>query len=143
MSKYSIVITEIDLSKNTHSAQGTLIRNGEEVQFSAETIWWEGTRRWKVVEGDRLAVSLENSSFSRGERMGIARWLSEVSKNPELVGKSSGQGTGSQGSSRAPQTNTQVQELESQNKALQDQMLQLQALMTQLLEEKAAMSKKK
>jgi len=143
MSKYNITITEIYLDKNTHTAQGILIRNGEEIKFNAETIWWEGTRRWKVVEGDRLAVSLENSSFSRGERMGIARWLAEVSKNPELFRKSSSQGTGFQGNPRAPQANAQVQELESQNKLLQEQMLQLQALMTQLLEEKESKNKKK
>lgn len=144
MSKYNITITEIDLSKNTHSAKGTLLRNGEEVSFSAETIWWEGTRRWKVVEGERLAVSLENSSFSRGERMGIAHWLVEVSKNPELLNKSSGQGTGAQGSSKGSQeSNTRVQELESQNKSLQEQMTQLQELMAQLLAEKESKGKKK
>ena len=133
MSKYNITITEINTSNNTHEAKGFLVRNGEEIQFEAQTIWWEGTRRWKVKEEAGVAVAVEKSAFTTGERMGIARWLKEVTSNPELLNKSSGQGNGSQGSQRTSSSNARVQELESQNKALQDQMLQLQMLMNQVL----------
>ena len=137
MSKYQIQINEINLANNTHTATGTIMKDGQEVQFEAETIWWSGTRRWKVKEEAGLAVKVSDSNFTQGERMGIARWLTEVSKNPELVGKSSGQGTGAPKQSGP---NPQVQELQNQNAQLQAQMAQLQEMMQQMLEAK---SKKK
>ena len=133
MSKYNIQISKIDLSGNTHTAQGSIMKDGVEVQFEAETIWWSGTRRWKVKEEKGLAVKVSDSEFSQGERMGIARWLTEVSKNPELIGKSSGQGTGAPKQSGP---NPQVQELKDQNAKLQEQMEQLQAMMAEMMKKK-------
>jgi len=104
------------------------MKNGEEVQFEAATIWWSGTRRWKVKEDGQLAVKVSSSSFTQGERMAVARWLGEVSKNPELIGKSSGQGTGR----TSTKPNKRVQELEEQNAQLQNQMEELRAMMIQL-----------
>ena len=128
MSKYNIQINEINLDNDSHTASGHIMRNGEEVQFEAATIWWSGTRRWKVKEDGQLAVKVSSSSFSQGERMAIARWLGEVAKNPELINKSSGQGTGHTSS----QSSSRVQELESQNAQLQSQMEELRAMMIQL-----------
>ena len=133
MSKYQIQINKIDLSGNTHTAQGSIMKDGVEVQFEAETIWWSGTRRWKVKEEKGLAVRVSDSEFSQGERMGIARWLTEVSKNPELIGKSSGQGTGAPKQSGP---NPQVQELKDQNAQLQVQMAQLQEMMAEMMKKK-------
>ena len=129
MSKYNIQITEINLESNPQTAQGTIHRNGEEVAFEAQVLMWAGTPRWKVKEESGLAVSLENSSFSQGERMAIARWLKSVAANTELVGKSSQSGGGgsSQGSSK-------LKQLEVQNAALQEQLSAMQALMQQLVE---------
>ena len=134
MSKYQIQINKIDLSGNTHTASGTIMKDGTEVQFEAETIWWSGTRRWKVKEEKGLAVRVSDSEFTQGERMGIAKWLGEVSKNPELIGKSSGQGTGAAPRQAAP--NTQVQELQNQNAQLQAQMAELQAMMAEMMKSK-------
>lgn len=130
MSKYNITISEIDTEKDQHTAQGTLLRDGEEVLFNAVTIWWDGTRRWKVKEEAGTAVKVEDSEFSKGERMAIARWLKAVVKNPELVGKSSGQGPGkpSGGGSSA-----KVKELESKNEALAGELAELKAMMMELM----------
>ena len=133
MSKYNIQINEINLANNTHTATGLIVRDGQEVQFEAETIWWSGTRRWKVREDAGLAVKVSDSSFTQGERMAIAKWLGEVAKNPELVGKSSGQGTGAP---RQSGPSPQVQELKDQNARLQEQMEQLQAMMTEMMKRK-------
>ena len=129
MSKYSITIHEINKDNDSHTAQGTIQRNGEEVSFDAVTIWYDGTRRWKVKEEAGTAVAIEQSGFSKGERMAIARWLKAVSKNPELVGKSSGQGSGgssSGGSSR-------IKQLEEQNAQLQGQVTELMEMMKQIM----------
>jgi len=130
MSKYNITISEIDTEKDQHTAQGTLLRNGEEVPFESVTIWWDGTRRWKVKEAAGTAVKIEDSSFSKGERMAIARWLKAVAKNPELVGKSSGQGSGSTGGGKS---STKVKELEAQNEALAGELAELKAMMMELM----------
>lgn len=129
MSKYNIQITEINLESKPETAQGTIHRNGEEVAFEAQVQMWAGTPRWKVKEEAGLAVSLENSEFTQGERMAIARWLKAVAKNTELVGKSSqrGGGSSSQGSSK-------LKELEAQNAALQEQLASVQALVQELVE---------
>ena len=128
MSKYNITINEINLDNDAHTASGIIMKNGEEVQFEAATIWWSGTRRWKIKEEGQLAVKVSSSSFTQGERMAVARWLGEVSKNQELIGKPSGQGTGR----TSPQPNKRVQELEEQNSQLQSQMEELRAMMIQL-----------
>jgi len=130
MSKYNINITEINQDNDQHTAQGTILRDGAEVKFEAVTIWYDGTRRWKVKEESGTAVSIEQSDFSRGERMGIARWLTEVSKNPELVGKSSGQGTGS---SKSSGSSSRIAELEAQNAALQAQVVEMMAMMKEFM----------
>ena len=101
MSKYNITINEIQLDNDQHTAQGTIIKNGEPVQFEAATIWYDGTRRWKVKEEGGLAVKTTDSDFTTGERMAVARWLKAVSKDESLVGKSSGQGSGKSGISVA------------------------------------------
>jgi len=130
MSKYNITINEINTDQDTHTAQGIIMKDGNEVQFEAATIWWSGTRRWKVKEEGGLAVRVADSSFTQGERMAIARWLGEVSKNPELVGKSSGQGTGAP---RQSAPSPKVKELEEQNAQLQAQMEELKAMMQQMM----------
>jgi len=130
MSKYQITINEINMDQDTHTASGIIIRNGEEVQFEAVTIWWDNTRRWKVKEESGTAVSIEQSDFSRGERMGIAGWLKKVSKDPELVGKSSSQGSGSTGSSKPSK---KVQELEEQNNELKNELAELKAMMMEFM----------
>ena len=126
MSKYNITIKTINLTGQSHEATGTIMKAGEEIEFQAETIWWSGTRRWKVKEDGQLAVKVSSSKFDQGERMAIARWLGEVSKNQELIGKSSGQGTGAP---RQQQTNVQVEELQAQNQQLSTQLKELQDLM--------------
>ena len=132
MSKYNITINEINQENDQHTAQGTILRNGEEVQFDAVTIWYDGTRRWKVKEESGTAVAVDQSDFSRGERMGIARWLKEVSNNPELVGKSSGQGSGSTGS-KSGGSSSRIAELEAQNAALQAQVVEMMAMMKEFM----------
>ena len=133
MSKYNITINEINTENDEHTAQGTLLRNGEEVQFDSVTIWWDGTRRWKVKEEAGTAVKVEDSGFSKGERMAIARWLKAVAKNPELVGKSSGQGSGSTGSNKS---SAKVKELEAKNEALAEELAELKAMMVELMKNK-------
>ena len=130
MSKYNITISEINTDNDQHTASGILLRNGEEVAFDSVTVWWDGTRRWKVKEAAGTAVKVEDSEFSKGERMSIARWLKAVAKNPELVGKSSGQGTGApKGSS----SSKKVKELEAQNAALAAEVAELKAMMMELM----------
>lgn len=133
MSKYNITINEINKENDTHTASGTIQRGDEVVAFEAATRWWDGTRRWKVKEEAGTAVSLESSDFSRGERMGIARWLKEVSKNEELIGKSSGQGSGksSGGSS------SKVKELQEQNETLKAELAELKEMMMTLMKSQA------
>ena len=133
MPKYQITIHEINMDNDTHTASGTIIRDGQEVQFEAVTIWWDNTRRWKVKEEAGTAVSIEQSEFGRGERMSIAGWLKKVSKNPELVGKSNGQGSGSSGPSKSSQ---KVQELEEQNNELKTELAELKAMMMELMKNK-------
>jgi len=133
MSKYNITINEINQDNDQHTASGTILRDGNEVNFDAVTIWYDGTRRWKVKEEGGTAVSIEASDFSRGERMGIARWLVEVSKNPELVGKSSGQGSGSKSGGGS---SSRVKELEAQNLALQAQVAEMMAMMKEFMSSK-------
>jgi len=65
--------------------------------------------------------------------MAIARWLGEVAKNPELVGKSSGQGNGAP---RQSKPNPKVQELQEQNAQLQAQMAELKAMMESMMQGK-------
>jgi len=130
MSKYNITISEINTDNDQHTAQGILLRNGEEVPFESVTIWWDGTRRWKVKEAAGTAVKIEDSSFGKGERMAIARWLKAVAKDPELVGKSSGQGSGSTGGGKS---STKVKELEAQNEALAGELAELKAMMMEFM----------
>jgi hypothetical protein len=134
MSKYSIKITEINLEANPQTAQGTIQRGSEEVQFNAQVLMWAGTPRWKVVEEGGVAVAVEQSQFSQGERMAIARWLKSVAGNPALVGSSSQSGSGSSGGSSA--SSSKLKELESQNEALQAQLTSMQALLEQLVNKK-------
>jgi len=133
MSKYNITINEINTDQDTHTAQGIIMKDGQEVQFESATIWWSGTRRWKVKEAAGLAVRVADSNFTQGERMAIARWLGEVAKNPELVGKSSGQGNGAP---RQSKPNPKVQELQEQNAQLQAQMAELKAMMESMMQGK-------
>ncbi len=126
MSKYNITIHEVNLDNDQHTAQGTIIRDGEEVKFESVTIWWEGTRRWKVKEEAGTAVKVDSSDFGRGERMAIARWLKAVSKNPELVGKSSGQGTGAP---KVSGSSKRIKELEADNQTLSNELAELKAMM--------------
>ena len=130
MSKYNITINEINLDNDQHTASGILLRNGEEVAFDSVTIWWDGTRRWKVKEAAGTAVKVDESDFSKGERMAIARWLKAVSKNPELVGKSSGQGTGAP---KGGGSSSRIKELEAQNEALTAEVAELKAMMMELM----------
>ena len=130
MSKYNITIQEINLDNDQHTAQGILLRDGKEVQFEAVTRWWDGTRRWKVKEEAGTAVKVEDSEFSKGERMAIARWLKAVSKNPELVGKSSGQGSGKSSSGGG---SSKVKELEAKNEVLATELAELKAMMMELM----------
>lgn len=129
MSKYNITIHEINLDKDQHTAQGTILRDGEEVKFDSVTIWWDGTRRWKVKEAAGTAVKVEDSEFGKGERMAIARWLKAVSKNPELVGKSSGQGSGKPSGGGS----SKVKELEAKNEELATELSELKAMMMELM----------
>jgi len=129
MSKYNITINEINQDQDQHTAQGTIIRNGEEVSFNAVTIWWDGTRRWKVKEEAGTAVAIEQSEFGKGERMAIARWLKAVSKDPELVGKSSGQGSGKPSGGGS----SKMKQLEEQNAQLQGQVAELMAMMKEFM----------
>lgn len=129
MSKYNITINEINQDNDQHTAQGTIIRNGEEVSFNAVTIWWDGTRRWKVKEEAGTAVAIEQSEFGKGERMAIARWLKAVSKDPELVGKSSGQGSGKPSGGGS----SKMKQLEEQNAQLQGQVAELMAMMKEFM----------
>ena len=126
MSKYNITIHEVNLDNDQHTAQGIIIRDGEEVKFESVTIWWEGTRRWKVKEEAGTAVKVDSSDFGRGERMAIARWLKAVSKNPELVGKSSGQGTGAP---KVSGSSKRIKELEADNQTLSNELAELKAMM--------------
>ena len=130
MSKYSITINEINKENDTHTASGTIVRDGENVNFDAVTIWYDGTRRWKVKEEAGTAVAVEQSDFGKGERMAIARWLKAVAKNPELVGKSSGQGSGSSSSGRK---SARVEELQKQNEELKTELAELKAMMMEFM----------
>lgn len=130
MSKYNITINEINKDNDSHTAQGTIVRDGEEISFDAVTIWYDGTRRWKVKEEAGTAVAIEQSGFGKGERMAIARWLKQVSNNPELVGKSSGQGSGSSGGSGG---SSRIKQLEEQNAQLQGQVAELMEMMKQFM----------
>ena len=130
MSKYNITISEINTDNDQHTASGVLLRNGEEVAFESVTIWWDGTRRWKVKEAAGTAVKVDDSDFSKGERMAIARWLKAVAKNPELVGKSSGQGTGAP---KGGGSSKKVKELEAQNEALAAELAELKAMMMEFM----------
>ena len=65
--------------------------------------------------------------------MAIARWLKAVAKNPELVGKSSGQGSGSTGSNKS---SAKVKELEAQNEALAGELAELRAMVAELMKNK-------
>ena len=125
MSKYNITINEINLDNDQHTAQGIILKDGEETPFDAATIWWDGTRRWKVKEEGGLAVKTDNSNFTTGERMAVARWLKAVSKDESLIGKSSGQGSGGSGS----RSSSRVKELESQNQVLQNELSELKEMM--------------
>jgi len=133
MSKYKIQIVEINLEANPQTAQGIIFRGTEEVQFNAQVLMWAGTPRWKVVEEGGVAVAVEQSQFSQGERMAIARWLKTVAGNPALVGSSSQSGSGSSGGSSA--SSSKLKELEAQNEALQAQLNSVQALLQQLVEQ--------
>ena len=130
MSKYNITISEINMDNDQHTASGILLRDGEEVSFESVTIWWDGTRRWKVREEAGTAVKVDSSDFGRGERMAIARWLKAVSKNTELVGKSSGQGTGAPKGGGSSQ---KVKDLEAQNQALATELAELKAMMMEFM----------
>ena len=130
MSKYQITVNEINTDQDTHTASGIIVRNGEEVEFNAVTIWWDNTRRWKVKEEAGTAVSIEQSDFGKGERMSIAGWLKKVSKNEELVGKSSSQGSGSS-SSRGG--SSKVTELTKQNEELKSELAELKAMMMEFM----------
>lgn len=134
MSKYQITINEINQEQDTHTASGIIVRNGEEVQFEAVTIWWDNTRRWKVKEEAGTAVSIEQSDFEKGERMAIAGWLKKVSKNPELVGKSSSQGTGG---SRSGGGSSKVAELTKQNEELKSELAELKAMMMEFMKKES------
>ena len=134
MSKYQITINEINQEQDTHTASGIIVRNGEEIQFNAVTIWWDNTRRWKVKEEAGTAVSIEQSDFGRGERMAIAGWLKAVSNNPELVGKTSGQGTGG---SRSSGGSARVTELEAQNTELRAELDELKAMMMEFMKKES------
>jgi len=129
MSKYNITINEINTDNDQHTAQGIILKNGEEVSFEAATIWWDGTRRWKVKEEGGLAVKTDDSNFTTGERMAVARWLKAVSKDEALLGKSSGQGNGKSGGG----SSSRVKELEAQNQALQGQVTELMAMMAEFV----------
>ena len=130
MSKYNITINEINQDQDQHTASGVIVRDGVEVPFNAVTIWWDGTRRWKVKEEGGTAVAIEQSDFGKGERMAIARWLKAVSKDSELVGKSSGQGSGKSGGSGS---SSKLKELEEQNAQLQGQVAELMEMMKQFM----------
>lgn len=134
MSKYQITINEINKEQDTHTASGIIIRDGKEVQFEAVTIWWDNTRRWKVKEEAGTAVAIEQSEFGKGERMAIAGWLKAVSNNPELVGKTSGQGTGS---SRSDGGSARVAELEAQNTELRAELDELKAMMMEFMKKES------
>jgi hypothetical protein len=134
MSKYSITLSEINLEANPQTAQGTIMRGTEEVPFNAQVLMWAGTPRWKLVEGGQVAVPVEQSNFSQGERMAIARWCKAVAANSELVGKSSQSGGGS--SSGGGASSSKLKELEAQNAALQEQLTAMQALLEQLVNKK-------
>lgn len=134
MSKYQITINEINQEQDTHTASGTIVRNGEEVQFEAVTIWWDNTRRWKVKEEAGTAVSIEQSNFGKGERMAIAGWLKKVSKNSELVGKSSSQGSGS---SSGGGSSSKVAELTKQNEELKAEVAELKAMMMEFMKKES------
>jgi hypothetical protein len=140
MSKYAITISEINLEVNPQTARGTIARGSEEVPFEAQVLMWAGTPRWKVVEEGGVAVAVEQSQFSQGERMAIARWLKSVAGNTELVGKSSQGGGGSTGSQAG---SSKLKELEAQNAALQEQLNSMQALLQQLVEQGQEAPKKK
>ena len=130
MSKYNITINEINTDNDQHTAQGTIQRDGQPISFDAVTIWYDGTRRWKVKEEAGTAVAVEQSDFGKGERMAIARWLKAVSKNPELVGKSSGQGSGKPSGGGS----SKIKELEAQNASLAEELAELKALMQGLID---------
>jgi hypothetical protein len=134
MSKYSITLSEINLEANPQTAQGIIMRGTEEVSFNAQVLMWGGTPRWKVVEEGGVAVAVEQSNFSQGERMAIARWCKAVAANSELVGKSSQSGGGS--SSGGGASSSKLKELEAQNAALQEQLTAMQALLEQLVNKK-------
>jgi len=134
MSKYSIKINEINLEANPQTAQGIIQRGSEEVKFEAQVLMWGGTPRWKLVEEGQVAVPVEQSNFSQGERMAIARWLKSVAGNPALVGQSSQSGSGSSGRSSA--SASKLKELEAQNEALQAQLTSMQAMLEQLVNKK-------
>lgn len=135
MAKHNITITELNTDNHdSYTAQGFINREGKEVQFEAATIWWDNTRRWKVKEEGGLAVSIEQSDFSQGERMSIARWLKEVVKNPELIGKSNNQGTGRSGGG----SSKRVQELTAQNEELKNELGELKSMMMEFMAQQAA-----
>ena len=66
--------------------------------------------------------------------MAIAKWLKEVSKNPELVGKSSGQGTGG---SRSGGGSSKVAELTKQNEELKAELAELKAMMMEFMKKES------
>ena len=69
----SLVSTSDDQEAPSFSATGTI----DGVAFAAQTILWgpKGAKEpiFKVVEGEAVAQSLSASSFTRGQRIAIAR----------------------------------------------------------------------
>jgi hypothetical protein len=134
MPKYNITINELNKDNHdSYTAQGFIVRDGEEIQFEAATIWWDNTRRWKVKEEGGLAVSVEQSDFSQGERMSIARWLKAVTNDDSLIGKSNSQGSGRSGGG----SSKRVQELTAQNEELKNELGELKAMMMQFMAQQA------
>jgi len=85
MSKHSIVIDSINGEGYPLTALGTC--NGAPVELSQ--FRHSTGLLWKTLEKGRVAPPTSESSFSRGERSAMARWMKLVELDSDLIGKAS------------------------------------------------------
>ena len=116
MSKYTVTFTSlVDNGNMSWSCEGSIRCNatGDAKEFAGRTIIYNNEAIMKVVEDDRTAVRMEQSSFTRGERSSIARYFKQCRTGQ--VDWETGQKTGAP----APKgLAARVKELEAENATL-------------------------
>jgi len=82
MSKYTIIIHQIEGLQNPLSGKGTIDGN----PFDMKQINYSDSWIWKVDTKNGLGGAITDSGFSRGERSAIARWAKLVTSDFNLIG---------------------------------------------------------